>query len=99
MSVTDVRKDPEKLTMEVTCEFPASVEQVWQLWADPRKLERHGNIHRYQCTGPCSKMTWYYDHPGRAPDLPPDLKIDLATFRALGTLPRCPECGALVVAM
>ena len=60
-----------------------------------RILERHGNIHRYQCTGPCSKMTWYYDYPGRAPDLPPDLKIDLATFRALGTLPRCPECGAM----
>lgn len=40
MTVTDVRKDPEKLTMEVTCEFPASVEQVWGLWADPRKLER-----------------------------------------------------------
>lgn len=60
-----------------------------------RILERHGNIHRYQCTAPCCKMTWYYDHPGRAPDLPPDLKIDLTTFRALGALPRCPECGGM----
>jgi uncharacterized protein YndB with AHSA1/START domain len=40
MPVTDVRKDPHTLTLTMTSEFDASVEQVWQLWADPRKLER-----------------------------------------------------------
>lgn len=40
MSVTAVNKDPERLTMQITSEFNASTERVWQLWADPRKLER-----------------------------------------------------------
>lgn len=40
MSVTNVHKDPERLTMTMTCEFEASQERVWQLWADPRQLER-----------------------------------------------------------
>jgi len=35
-----VKKDPENLTMVVTAEFNAPVERVWQLWADPRQLER-----------------------------------------------------------
>jgi uncharacterized protein YndB with AHSA1/START domain len=40
MTVTDVRKDPANLTMSITSEFPVSVERTWQLWADPRQLER-----------------------------------------------------------
>lgn len=40
MSVTEVRKDPANLTLTVTCEFQATPERVWQLWADPRQLER-----------------------------------------------------------
>ena len=40
MSVTDIRKDPDSRTMTVGAEFDHPVEQVWQLWADPRKLER-----------------------------------------------------------
>jgi len=40
MTVTAVRKDPQRLTLTVEAEFDASVERVWQLWADPRKLER-----------------------------------------------------------
>jgi uncharacterized protein YndB with AHSA1/START domain len=40
MTVTAIQKDPEKLTMTVTAEFDAPAERVWQLWADPRKLER-----------------------------------------------------------
>ena len=40
MTVTAVRKDPEALTLIVTAEFDASPERVWDLWADPRKLER-----------------------------------------------------------
>jgi uncharacterized protein YndB with AHSA1/START domain len=40
MTVTSVHKDPEALTMAITAELDASVERAWQLWADPRQLER-----------------------------------------------------------
>ncbi len=40
MTVTAVDKNTEDLTMTVTAEFDASPERVWQLWADPRQLER-----------------------------------------------------------
>lgn len=40
MTVTSVRKDPEALTMAITAELDATVERAWQLWADPRQLER-----------------------------------------------------------
>jgi len=40
MPVTDVQKDFDALTMTITAEFEASAERVWQLWADPRQLER-----------------------------------------------------------
>lgn len=40
MTVTDVHRDPAALTMTITAEFDAPVERVWQLWADPRLLER-----------------------------------------------------------
>lgn len=40
MPVTDVRKDPDALTMTITAELDASIDRVWQLWADPRQLER-----------------------------------------------------------
>ncbi len=40
MSVTNVEKDVEALTMTVTAELDATVERAWQLWADPRQFER-----------------------------------------------------------
>jgi uncharacterized protein YndB with AHSA1/START domain len=40
MTVTAVRKDADALTMAVEAELDASPERVWQLWADPRQLER-----------------------------------------------------------
>lgn len=40
MTVTAVHKDPKARTMLLTAEFDASPERVWQLWADPRQLER-----------------------------------------------------------
>ena len=40
MTVTNVHKDPDALTMTITAELDASVERAWQLWADPRQLER-----------------------------------------------------------
>jgi uncharacterized protein YndB with AHSA1/START domain len=40
MTVTAVRKDPVALTLTLTAEFDASPTRVWDLWADPRQLER-----------------------------------------------------------
>jgi uncharacterized protein YndB with AHSA1/START domain len=40
MSVISVDKDFDRLTLTLVAEFDAPVERVWQLWADPRQLER-----------------------------------------------------------
>src|SRR5467141_1121894 len=50
MTVTAVRKDPQRLTLTVEAEFDASVERIWQLWADPRKLERWWGPPTYPAT-------------------------------------------------
>ena len=40
MSVVSVQKDYDSLSLVLVAEFDAEVERVWQLWADPRQLER-----------------------------------------------------------
>jgi uncharacterized protein YndB with AHSA1/START domain len=50
MTVTAVRKDPEALTMTLDAEFDASADRVWQLWADPRQLERWWGPPTYPAT-------------------------------------------------
>ena len=50
MTVTAVRKDPDALTMTITAQFDASAERVWQLWADPRQLERWWGPPTYPAT-------------------------------------------------
>ncbi|MGA7834705.1 MAG: SRPBCC domain-containing protein [Acidimicrobiales bacterium] len=40
MTVVSTQKNPEDLTLVVVAEFTASPEQVFELWEDPRKLER-----------------------------------------------------------
>ena len=40
MTVTSIEKDLDALTMTVNAEFDAAVERTWQLWSDPRQLER-----------------------------------------------------------
>jgi uncharacterized protein YndB with AHSA1/START domain len=40
MSVTSVDTDYENLTITLIADFDAPIEQVWDLWSDPRKLER-----------------------------------------------------------
>src|SRR5215211_4973079 len=50
MTVTAVRKDPEKLTVTLDAAFEASPERVWQLWADPRQLERWWGPPTYPAT-------------------------------------------------
>ena len=58
MSVTTVEKDPEALTMTVTAHLDATVERVWQLWADPREFE--------QWWGPPGYPVTVVDHDLRA---------------------------------
>jgi uncharacterized protein YndB with AHSA1/START domain len=50
MTVTAVRKDTEALTLTATAEFDASADRVWQLWADPRQLERWWGPPTYPAT-------------------------------------------------
>ncbi|MDQ2676719.1 MAG: SRPBCC domain-containing protein [Actinomycetota bacterium] len=40
MSVVSVESDLDNLTLTLVADFDSSVERVWELWADPRKLER-----------------------------------------------------------
>jgi uncharacterized protein YndB with AHSA1/START domain len=50
MTVTNVHKDPEAMTMTITAEFDAPVGRVWQLWEDPRQLERWWGPPTYPAT-------------------------------------------------
>ncbi len=50
MTVTAVRKDPEALSLTLDAEFDAPPERVWQLWADPRQLERWWGPPTYPAT-------------------------------------------------
>lgn len=50
MSVTDVTKDVSACSMTITAEFEAPIERVWQLWADPRQLERWWGPPTYPAT-------------------------------------------------
>ncbi|MFQ4147412.1 SRPBCC domain-containing protein [Arthrobacter sp. LAPM80] len=40
MTVISSTKTPEALTLTIAAEFAADVERVWQIWEDPRQLER-----------------------------------------------------------
>ncbi|HKX75860.1 MAG TPA: SRPBCC domain-containing protein [Acidimicrobiia bacterium] len=40
MTVTSVETDRQALTLTLTAHYRASIDRVWQLWADPRLLER-----------------------------------------------------------
>lgn len=40
MPVTDVTHDLDSRTLVITAEFAAPVERIWQVYADPRQLER-----------------------------------------------------------
>ncbi len=50
MPVTSVTKDPEALTMAVVADFPASVERLWDAYADPRQLSKFWGPPQYPMT-------------------------------------------------
>ena len=69
MSVIDIVRDPVALTMTVTSEWQAPIDAVWQLWADPRKLERWWGPPTYPATvvehqlRPAGKVSYYMTSP------------------------------------
>ena len=69
MTVTDVRKDLTALTMRVASEWDALIARVWQLWADPRKLERWWGPPTYPATvvehdlRPGGKVSYFMTSP------------------------------------
>src|SRR4051795_851674 len=40
MPVTDVQQDLDNLTLTITADFAVPVERIWQIYADPRQLEK-----------------------------------------------------------
>jgi hypothetical protein len=50
MTITAVRKDTDTLTMTLDAEFDASPDRVWELWSDPRQLERWWGPPTYPAT-------------------------------------------------
>jgi uncharacterized protein YndB with AHSA1/START domain len=50
MTVTSVDNDYDNLTTTVVADLDAPIDEVWQLWADPRKLERWWGPPTYPAT-------------------------------------------------
>ncbi len=50
MSVTDVQLDHQANTLTITADFGAAVARVWELWDDPRLLERWWGPPTYPAT-------------------------------------------------
>ena len=50
MSAVDITKDIDNATLIVTTVFAAAPERVWELWADPRQLERWWGPEPYPAT-------------------------------------------------
>ena len=69
MTVISVDKDLNNLAVDLVAEFEAPVERVWELWADPRKLEQWWGPPTYPATveahglEPGSDVTYYMTSP------------------------------------
>lgn len=50
MTVTAVEKNTETLTLMITADLDAPILRAWQLWADPRQLERWWGPPTYPAT-------------------------------------------------
>ena len=70
MTVTSVSNNLEALTMTVTAQFASPIARVWQLWADPRQLERWRGPPTYPATvvdhdlSPGGTVTYFMTGPG-----------------------------------
>jgi uncharacterized protein YndB with AHSA1/START domain len=69
MSVTSLDTDYDNLTTTLVADFDTSIDEVWQLWADPRKLERWWGPPGYPSTfekhdlSPGGEVTYYMTGP------------------------------------
>lgn len=69
MPVTDVNHDVDALTLTITAQFAAPVERIWQVYADPRQLEKVWGPPTYPATvvehdfTPGGQMTYYMTSP------------------------------------
>lgn len=69
MPVTDVKKDFNALTMTLVAEFDAPVERIWEVWEDPRQLERWWGPKNHPATftehelTPGSLTSYYFTGP------------------------------------
>jgi uncharacterized protein YndB with AHSA1/START domain len=50
LTVTSVETDYNNLTIALIADFDAPIERVWELWSDPRKLERWWGPPAYPAT-------------------------------------------------
>jgi uncharacterized protein YndB with AHSA1/START domain len=69
MPVTDVHHDLDALTLTITADFAAPVERVWEVYADPRQLERVWGPPGFPATfvdhdlAPGGRMNYYLTSP------------------------------------
>lgn len=69
MTVRNVVKDHEALTLTISAEFEATVKRSWQLWEDPRQLERWWGPPTHPATvvdhdlSPGGRVTYYMTGP------------------------------------
>jgi uncharacterized protein YndB with AHSA1/START domain len=69
MSVTSLDKDLDSLTLTLVADFDSSAERVWELWADPRQLERWWGPPGYPATveqhelAPGEQVAYYMTGP------------------------------------
>jgi uncharacterized protein YndB with AHSA1/START domain len=50
LSITSVHTDDDQLTVTVIADFDAPIERVWELWSNPRQLERWWGPPTYPAT-------------------------------------------------
>ncbi len=69
MPVTDVQKDIDNRTLTIVADFAAPVERVWQVYADPRQLEKIWGPPTYPATvvdhdlRPGGRVNYYMTSP------------------------------------
>ncbi|MEZ0339352.1 SRPBCC domain-containing protein [Mycobacterium sp. pV006] len=69
MPVTDVSHDLENLTLTITADFAAPVARIWQIYADPRQLEKIWGPPEFPATvvdhslTPGGRVTYYMTGP------------------------------------
>ena len=69
MPVTDVQKDLDNRTLTITADFAAPVQRIWDVYADPRQLEKVWGPPTYPATvvdhdlKPGGRVTYFMTSP------------------------------------